>query len=61
MPDVLIQWLDSSGWATIRRIDPAGLNGEVITRIMREVQAQFPGKRIRAIDAEGRLIDILAG
>lgn len=59
MNDLHIQWLDSCGWATNRVIDNGvKLDGYQITRAMQEVASYFPGKRIRAVDANGRIIDI---
>lgn len=57
--DLFIQWLDSSGWVTNTVIDNGtNLNGNLINNAMRDVQNYFPGKRIRAVDANGRVVDI---
>jgi hypothetical protein len=58
--DLQIQWLDNSGWVTNRTIDNGvNLGGNQITRAMQEVSNYFPGKRIRAVDGNGRLVDML--
>lgn len=58
--DLHIQWLDGSGWVTNRVIDNGTeLDGNHITRAMQEVSNYFPGKRIRAVDGNGRLVDML--
>lgn len=61
MSDLIIQWLDSSGWANARRVDDgANANGYLINEWMREVARNYPGHRVRAVDADGRIVDILA-
>jgi len=61
MNDLHIQWLDSSGWVTNRVIDNGvNLNGRMINMAMEEVQRYFPGKRIRAVDENGRVVDIFS-
>jgi hypothetical protein len=57
--DLYIQWLDYSDWVTNRIIDNGvKLGGYQITQAMQEVSNYFPGKRIRAVDGNGRLVDI---
>lgn len=57
--DLQIQWLDTSGWVTTRLIaDGARMNAFLITKAMEETQSQYPGKRIRAVDGDGRVVDI---
>jgi hypothetical protein len=54
---VYIQYqLGSGSWATINstRNDP-----QYISHAMRQAQAMLPGRRIRAIDKTGRLVDLL--
>ena len=61
MNDLHIQWLDSSGWVTNQVIDNGvSLNGRMINMAMEEVQRYFPGKRIRAVDENGRVVDIFS-
>jgi len=58
--DLLIQWLDSSGWATTRTIDAGTrLNGHIIRMEMESVQRCFPGKPVRAVDRDGRIYDMV--
>ena len=58
--DLQIQWLDSSGWATVRYIDDGqNSNGYLITMWMNEVSKMFPGRRVRAVDGNGRVVDML--
>lgn len=59
MNNVLIQWLDSSGWSTTVNADASGMNGDLIRMYMEQAQRNFPGKRIRAVDEDGRILDIL--
>ena len=61
MSDLYIQWLDSSGWVTTQVIDNGTkLNGQLITMAMKDVQAYFPNHRVRAVDSDGRIVDILS-
>ena len=58
--ELQIQWLDSSGWATVRYIeDGLRANSNLINMWMNEVAKMFPGRRVRAVDSDGRLVDIL--
>ena len=59
--NLYIQRLENSGWTTLRCIGEGmiTLNGSDITRAMQELQRQSGGKRIRAVDGNGRLIDML--
>jgi len=59
MSDILIQWMDTSSWVTTTRMDPAGATPAIIMMAMQDAQRCFPGKRIRAADDNGRVIDIL--
>lgn len=60
MNDAYIQSLDSSGWTTHNSIDNgANMNGYILSIVMKETQNIFPNRRIRAVDEDGRLIDIL--
>jgi hypothetical protein len=58
MEDMIdIQSLDSSGlWRTYRRTIN---NSFMVSSAMRELQENFPERRIRAVDTNGRLVDIL--
>jgi len=57
--DLQIQWLDRSGWVTNNLItDGARMNGQMITMAMEQAQRLFPGKRIRAVDGNDRVVDI---
>lgn len=55
--DVQIQLQDMTGnWRTF---NVAANHPQRVTAAMKELQAQYPNKRIRAVDSTGRLIDIL--
>ena len=58
MSDVIqIQYLNECGWQTVRYID--GPQSAYITSLdMKSVSEQFPGRRVRAVDGNERLIDI---
>lgn len=56
--DVKIQYLDECGWQTVRYI--AGPCSAYMTSLdMQETARMFPGRRIRAVDTDDRIIDIL--
>ena len=55
--DIQIQYQDDTGtWYTIGRVLN---NGFAILQGMKSASAQHPGKRIRAVDHDGRIVDIL--
>jgi len=58
MSDHWIQFLDNSGWRTCVNL---GLNSSsgLIRHEMEQAQQRYPGHRIRCVDSEDRLIDIL--
>ena len=57
MDYIQIQAQDKSGhWRTYIHTEN---NSQIILLRMKELQSQFPGFRIRAIDQNGRVIDIL--
>lgn len=57
MDYVSIQAQDPTGvWRTYRNIPN---NSQRILAEMQDLQAQFPGYRIRTVDANGRVVDIL--
>jgi len=57
MDYVSIQAQDLSGvWRTYRNVQN---NSQRILSEMQDLQRQFPNFRIRAIDADGRVVDIL--
>jgi len=57
MEFVQIQVQDLSGtWRTYINTEN---NSQIILMRMRELQKQFPNCRIRAVDKQGRIIDIL--
>lgn len=54
---IFIQYLNESGWQSIRCID--GPQSAYMTQLdMKEVAQLFPGRRVRAVDGNERLIDI---
>jgi hypothetical protein len=56
--DVKIQYLTESGWSTTRYI--AGpVNSYMLTLDMQETARMLPGRRVRAVDTNDRVIDIL--
>ena len=58
MGSVHIQWQDSSGWATTVVLE-APVGDPELQRALRSAQNMYPGKRIRAVDDQGRLLDLL--
>ena len=57
MDYISIQAQDLSGvWRTYRNVQN---NSQRILSEMRDLQSQFPNFRIRAVDADGRVVDIL--
>ena len=57
MDYVSIQAQDQSGvWRTYRNVQN---NSQRILSEMQDLQRQFPDFRIRAVDADGRVVDIL--
>jgi hypothetical protein len=59
--NLYIQRLENSGWTTIRCIGEGmlTLNGSDITRAMQELARVSGGKRVRAVDGNDRLVDML--
>lgn len=59
--DLLIQWLAPySDWHTINRIDNGTkMSGSMIRIAMEEVKRMRPEYRVRAVDEDGRIVDIL--
>ncbi len=56
--DVKIQYLDECGWQTTRYIE--GPRSAYMTSLdMQETARMFPGRRVRAVDSNDRIIDIL--
>jgi hypothetical protein len=53
-----VQWQDSSGWRTCVTMD-ANNTAERVYQEMKNAQACYPGYRIRVVDDDGRLIDML--
>lgn len=52
--DLLVQWLDSSGWVTARRVDDGyDANATLILQWMEEVARNYPGRRVRVVDENG--------
>lgn len=57
MDYVLVQVQDTSGnWRTISQVPNID---QMILAEMQNIKSQFPNQRVRAVDAVGRLIDIL--
>jgi len=56
--DYKIQWLDNSGWRTTE-IFPSKGDGTQIMRKMQEAQGYYKGYRIRCVDGNGRMVDML--
>lgn len=57
MDTIYIQVQDDVGvWRTI---EVTQNNSQRIINAMRSVSRRFPGKRIRAVDSEERIVDIL--
>jgi hypothetical protein len=58
MDSVFIQFQDSSGWRNASILSD-NVSSQRITFEMNIVQRLYPTNRIRAVDENGRLIDIL--
>ena len=57
MNQVQIQFQDLTGnWMTVRITQN---NSQMIIMAMREVKQIYPDKRVRAVDTDGRLLDML--
>ena len=57
MDQVQIQFQDLTGnWMTVRITQN---NSQMIIMAMRDVKQIYPDKRVRAVDADGRLLDML--
>ncbi len=57
MDQVQIQFQDLTGnWMTVRITQN---NSQMILMAMKDVKQIYPDKRVRAVDMDGRLIDIL--
>ena len=59
--DLLIQYLAPySDWHTANRIaDGAKMNGYMVRMAMEELKRMRPDSRVRAVDEDGRIVDIL--
>ena len=53
-----VQYLSESGWRTFLNID-GPRNPYLLNLDMQEGLKMYPGRRIRAIDSDNRIIDIL--
>jgi hypothetical protein len=58
MEDYRIQFLDNSGWRTCVTFSSRS-DGAQVRREMEQAQVYYPGHRIRCVDSEDRLIDLL--
>jgi len=60
MNDLKIQYLDStSGWLDCHRIDEGvNMNPATVNHIVKDIQRMYPGKKLRSVDTNDRLIDI---
>jgi len=57
MNEVIIQFQDASGmWVSVQTIPH---NSMMILNAMNDTKRQYPTLRVRAVDQQGRLIDIL--
>jgi hypothetical protein len=56
--DYKIQWLDDSGWRTTEIFSSKG-GGDTISKKMQEAQRYYKGYRIRCVDGNGRMVDML--
>lgn len=57
MNEVDIQLQDATGnWRTIITTQN---NSQMILIRMKELKSQYPDKRVRAVDKEGRLVDMM--
>jgi hypothetical protein len=59
--DLLIQVANKfSNWSTINRVGgAAGASAQIVRSYMESVARMLPDHRVRAVDEDGRLIDIL--
>ena len=60
MDDLIFQYLDhNAGWIDCGRIaDGARMNASSVQFFARDTQKMFPGKRLRSVDENGRIIDL---
>jgi hypothetical protein len=58
MSNIHVQFLDNSGWRNCATLS-ASNNAERILIEMRSAAQSYPGHRIRAVDEDGRVVDIL--
>jgi len=58
MSDYWIQFLDTSGWRTCVNLGSNSSSG-LIRHEMEQAQVYYPGHRIRCVNDDGRLIDML--
>lgn len=56
--NIYIQFLDNSGWRNCVTMSATN-NAERILIEMRSAAQSYPGYRIRAVDEDGRVVDIL--
>ena len=56
--DYKIQFLDNSGWRTTE-IFPSKGGGDTISRKMQEAQRNYPKYRIRCVNGNGQMVDML--
>lgn len=61
MSDLLIQQLAPySDWHTVNRItNGTNMSGNMVMEAMKEVKRMRPDYRVRALDEDGRIVDIL--
>lgn len=61
MNDLLIQYLaPNADWHTANQIaDGTKLNGTMVRMAMEQVKRMRPDCRVRAVDEDGRIVDIL--
>lgn len=58
--DILIQFLDGSGWrVAVTMENGTKRNGFIIRQEMETVKRMYPAYSIRAVDRDGRLYDML--
>jgi hypothetical protein len=56
--DYKTQFLDNSGWRTVE-IFPSKGSGATIMQKMKQAQVYYPKYRIRCVDGDGRMVDML--
>jgi predicted Zn-dependent protease len=56
---IMIQYLDSTSWATLTNM-PETASAQQIMIEMKNIKMSKPNNRVRAVDQNGRLIDMLS-